>query len=160
MKARHNLAKEHFTPIVRTIGLPGSPIKTILDLRIKLREERERMNNDGVVLNQPTDALIIHGDGNLVINDDEEIVGGFNPMNPMKLILVGAKLVKEPSNAPDGRLIDNIRASKKWKFAPKAVDTVEAAQNFRESLRDWTSCRRYHTLFSLPPASVQSRVNL
>lgn len=154
MRARHSLAKEHFTPVNREIGTAAHPITTIEALRAALMAERNKPKH------QPTNALIIHGDGNLAINEDPGIL----ELNPMKLILEGARIVHRSSLI--GTLDTAMLGSGKWQFAAMRVVTGAAnadasvvkdhgVSSVKEALavtaprRDWTSCKRYHMIFSI-----------
>src|SRR3569832_1698425 len=109
---------------------------------------------------RPTNALIIHGDGNLTINEDP----GIFQFNPMKLVLEGARIVCEPTEAVDC-LDDAMRYTHKWQVdkarvatgsnlgttyvISHSVDSVDAALQFVAPKRRWNSCKRYHTIFTL-----------
>ncbi|OGN55623.1 MAG: hypothetical protein A3D96_00830 [Chlamydiae bacterium RIFCSPHIGHO2_12_FULL_44_59] len=153
VRERHSLAKEHFTPVNREIGSAANPITTIEALREALTAERNKPKH------QPTNALIIHGDGNLAINEDPGILG----LNPMKLILEGARIVHKPSAAV--RLDDAMWRTGKWQVAAvrvvtsanvdasavndHGVSSTEEALAVTAPRRDWTSCKRYHMIFSI-----------
>ena len=132
----HRLAKEHFTPVTREIGTPAHPITTISQLSVALDDERRSDPK-----NRPTDALIIHGDGNLEITADPGILD----FNPMKLILVGARIVPQPVLRHP--LSDVMARTGKWRNeqAPSVIEALASAAPRRE----WLSCKRYHTIFQL-----------
>jgi hypothetical protein len=65
VREKHSLAKEHLTPIDRHIGKVFSPSQNIKDLEDELSRE---FTSD--LKHRPTNALIIHGNGNLEINED------------------------------------------------------------------------------------------
>lgn len=116
--------------------------------------------------NRPTNALIIHGDGLLTINDDPGILD----FNPMKLVLEGAKIVHEPSAAMSGRLDDQMRTTGKWQVSvfrvatssnpsnssvnSHSVNSVDDALRANAPRRSWTSCKRYHMIFNLARPQV------
>jgi len=155
MRQRHSLAKEHFTPINREIGSIAHPIGTIKELRQALAAEKNKPKH------QPTNALIIHGDGNLAINEDPGILD----LNPMKLILEGAQIVHRPSASLAGRLDEEMGRTGKWQVAASRVVTaanvdasfaedhrvssIEEALKATAPRRDWTSCKRYHMIFTI-----------
>jgi hypothetical protein len=159
VRENHLLTKEHLTPVNREIGSASNPIKTRNELRQALEAER---NADPK--NRPTNALIIHGNGSLTINEDPGIL----QFNPMKLVLEGAKIVHEPSST--GRLDDAMRRTGKWQVRAIRIvtsssvnDAAEGAHNVNsidEALqafaprRSWTSCKRYHMIFNLARPQV------
>ena len=106
VRGKHNLAKEHFIPVNREIGSVSNPITT----REELGEafDAERQSNPK---NRLTNVLIIHGDGNLTINEDPGILR----FNPMKLVLEGARIVHQPSAT--GRLDDAMYHTGKWQVS-------------------------------------------
>lgn len=152
IREKHSLVKEHFTPINRTIGSVANPIKTRHELSEALAAERKSDPK-----NRRTDALIIHGDGNLTINEEPGIMA----FNPMKLILDGVKIVHEP--AMGDRLDDKMRSSRKWEVGPRIITNdpsvagakVQQAKSIDDALkyvapkRAWNSCKRYHTIFEM-----------
>ncbi len=91
VRKNHRLTKESLTPVNRVIGSADNPIKNTKELLEALKNERE-----SDLKNCPTNALIIHGDGKLTINNDLGILR----FNPMKLVLEGARIVHEPSLDP------------------------------------------------------------
>src|SRR3569832_1294265 len=97
VREKHGLAKEHLTPINREIGSSSTPIKNRQELYTALLNEFLHDSK-----HRPTNALIIHGDGNLTINEDPGILR----LNPMKLVLVGAQIVCESSSR--ARLFDEM----------------------------------------------------
>ncbi len=103
VRAKHRLAKEHLTPVDRHIGNVFNPIQSINDLVAELKQEF-----DSDLKHRPTNALIIHGNGNLEINEDPGILR----FNPMKLVLEGAAIVHRPSLF--GRLDNAMHATGKW----------------------------------------------
>lgn len=153
VRLRHELVKKHFTPINREIGSTACPIETLKGLQQALAAEKNKHPR------QPTNALIIHGNGNLKINEDPGILA----LNPMKLILKGAQIVHESSIA--GRLDDAMRVSNKWKIPSSrlvvsgkgdsacleehTVSTIEEALKITAPYRDNTSGKRYHMIFSV-----------
>ena len=158
VREKHHLVKEHLTPINREIGSTSNPIKTIEALRHALNIERTSDPK-----NHPTNALIIHGDGALTINEDPGILD----FNPKKLILDGAQIVHQPS--PTDRLDDAMVRSGKWKPStfrlvtgnpdnPGAilnrVNSIEEALQATAPRRSWTSCKRYHMIFNLARPNV------
>lgn len=154
VRKKHRLVKEHLTPIDRDIGSASNPIKTRDELRQALKVER---NLD--LKNRPINALIIHGDGKLTINEDLGILH----FNPMKLVLEGAKIVHEPSRMR--RLDDAMYSTGKWQVSavsvvtPSNVDdaatnahhvnSIDDALQASAPRRSWTSCKRYHMIFNL-----------
>jgi hypothetical protein len=154
MRQRHNLAKEHFTPINREIGTVDHPITTIEALKQALTVEQNKPKH------QPTHALIIHGDGNLAINEDPGIL----QLNPMKLVLDGAKIVHMPS--VEGRLDDAMEKTGKWNgytirtvTAANVDAAVQEALEVTAPLRGGFSYKRYHQIFTLNrPQQVPARM--
>lgn len=156
VREKHHFAIEHFTPINREIGSVANPIKSSKELLDELRKEK---SSDAK--HRPTNALIIHGDGNLKINDDPGILA----INPMKLILEGARIVHEPTASMSGRLDDQMRYTRKWQVSSfrevssSKTDTtfVKAQENksIEEALqataprRSWFSCKRYHMIYNV-----------
>jgi hypothetical protein len=155
IREKHSLVKEHFTPINRVIGSVANPIKTRHELHEAIAAERKSDPK-----NHRTDAMIIHGDGNLTINEDPGILA----FNPMKLILDGVKIVHEP--AMGDRLDDKMLFSGKWKVGPRMITNdpsiagakVQQAKSIDDALRyeapkrSWTSCKRYHTIIEMAKA--------
>lgn len=152
MRQRHALAKEHFTPINRVIGSIAHPINTIQELRDALKREQNQPKH------QPTNALVIHGNGQLAINEDPGILR----LNPMKLILDGAQIVHRPSAI--GRLDDAMWETGKWQVGATRIITVanidataindHGVASVKEALevqapRRKGTCRQYHMIFSL-----------
>lgn len=159
VRENHRLTKEHLTPINREIGSASNPIKTRTQLRQALQAERKADPK-----NRPTTALIIHGDGNLTINEDLGILR----FNPMKLVLEGAEIVHESSVAE--RLDDAMYKTGKWQISAVRVATssnpnnsgpnshsvtsVDDALRATAPRRSWTSCKRYHMIFNLARPQV------
>lgn len=159
VRENHRLTNEHLTPINREIGSASNPIKTRDELRQALEAERKADPK-----NQPTIALIIHGDGNLTINEDPGILR----FNPMKLVLEGAQIVHQPSAI--GRLDEAMYSTGKWQVSAVRVATSSNPDNtFANShgvnsiadalratapRRSWTSCKRYHMIFNLARPQV------
>jgi hypothetical protein len=159
VRGKHGLAKEHFTPVNREIGSVSDPITTREELSNAL--DAERQSNPK---NRPTNALIIHGDGALTINEDPGIL----QFNPMKLVLEGATIVHQSSAA--GRLDDAMNRTGKWQvnavrvvsssnpdnsFAKSQnVNSVDDALRASAPRRSWTSCKRYHMIFDLARPQV------
>lgn len=159
VRENHRLTKEHLTPVNREIGSVSNPITTREELRKAL--EAECRSNPK---NRPTTALIIHGDGNLTINEDPGIL----QFNPMKLVLEGAQIVHQPSAA--GRLDDAMFRSGKWQVSAirvatssnpdnsgattHSVKSVDDALRATAPRRSLTSCKRYHTIFNLARPQV------
>jgi hypothetical protein len=115
------------------IGVEGEGYKTWNALSNDLHRMADMVKADGSV----TEALVIYGDGNLQINDDPGILR----FNPMKLILVGAKLVHEPSSAGAGRLDDQLSSDRRpeWKGSgfracPGTFTPVEEVASVKEAL--------------------------
>jgi len=145
VREKHGLAKEHLTPINREIGSSSTPIKNRQELYTALLNEFLHDSK-----HRPTNALIIHGDGNLTINEDPGILR----LNPMKLVLVGAQIVCESSSR--ARLFDEMSNTHKWRKGAASVttsrsinDSVDEALRVVAPKRSWTSCKRYHTIFTL-----------
>lgn len=154
VRGKHRLTNEHFTPVNREIGSISNPITTRDQLENALDAE---LQSDPK--NHLTDALIIHGDGNLTINEDPGIL----KFNPMKLILEGCKIVHEPSAI--GRLDDKMFGTGKWQISPvrtitgsdadksgaKAhrVNSIDDALKAAAPRRSWASCKRYHMIFNV-----------
>jgi hypothetical protein len=153
VREKHSLAKEHLTPIDRPIGTVDRPIQTIEYLNKTLSRE---FKSD--LKHRPTNALIIHGDGKLEINEDPGILR----FNPMKLVLEGAAIVHNPSMF--GRLDDAMCKTGKWLAAgvreasasigsdntfahTHPVDSIEEALQTTAPWR--SSCKRYHMVFTL-----------
>jgi len=154
VQENHRLIQEHLTPVNREIGTVSNPIKTRNELFKALEAEYKSDSK-----NRPTNALIIHGDGTLTINEDPGILR----FNPMKLILEGARIVHQPSAI--GRLDDQMYDTRKWQVS--AVRTVNASnvddaaegshkvESIDDALiasaprRSWTSLKRYHMIFTL-----------
>lgn len=159
VRENHRLTKEHLTPVNREIGSASNPIKTRDELRQALEAERKADPK-----NRPTNALIIHGDGALTINEDLGIL----QFNPMKLVLEGAQIVHQPSAA--GRLDDAMFRTGKWQVSmfreatasnpdnsgvnSHSVNSVDAALRASAPRRSWTSCKRYHMIFNLARPQV------
>lgn len=159
VRGNHALTKEHFTPVNRVIGSTFNPITTYEELRKELAAER-KFNPK----NQPTNALIIHGDGNLTINEDPGIL----QFNPMKLVLVGAQIVHRPSAS--GRLDDAMSRTGKWQVSAvrvatstnpdtsftksQSVNSIDDALKASAPRRNWTSSKRYHMIFNLARPQV------
>lgn len=154
VRERHALAKEHFTPVVRHIGSKENPITNDDELRTQLKAEWDKP------LHQPTDAIVIHGNGKLEINAEPGIL----QFNPMKLILAGAKIVHKPS--PVDRLDDRMGRTGKWKStevfrqvtahdvskASIGADTmasVQAALDDPLSARGWFTCKKWHVVYQV-----------
>ncbi len=155
VRERHYRVKEHLTPINREIGSASDPVSDRRQLSQLLFEEGCRFDRN----NRPTNALIIHGDGNLTINADLGILR----FNPMKLILDGAKIVHEPNHGLDERLDDKMTGTGKWKFdfrrtaasanvISRSVASIDEALQVTAPRRSWTSCKRYHMVFTLATA--------
>jgi hypothetical protein len=153
VREKHSLVKEHLTPINRHIGNVFNPIQNIAELEEQLSRE---FNSD--LKHRPTNALIIHGNGNLEINEDPGILR----FNPMKLVLEGAAIVHRPSLF--GRLDNKMHATGGWETKgvrkvtaltrPDAslvvthrVCSIEEALQTTAPWRD--SCKRYHMVFML-----------
>lgn len=159
VREKHCLAKEHLTPIDRKMGSVSSPIKTREELRQALKVERE-----SDLKNRPTNALIIHGDGALTINEDPGILD----FNPMKLVLEGAQIVHQPSAS--SRLDDAMYRTGKWQISAfrvatasnpdnsgantHSVNSVDDALQATAPRRSRTSCKRYHMIFNLARPQV------
>lgn len=159
VRENHRLTKEHLTPINREIGSASNPIKTGDELRQALETERK-----ADLKNRATNAIIIHGDGNLTINEDLGIL----QFNPMKLVLEGAQIVHQPSAT--SRLDDEMYRTGKWQvnavrvatssnpdnsFAQsQRVSSVDDALRATAPRRSWTSCKRYHMIFNLARPQV------
>jgi hypothetical protein len=139
VRENHRLTKAHFTPIIRTIGSPDNPITSIKNLQKALKEERE-----ADPINRLTDTLVIHGDGNLKINEDPGILR----FNPMKLVLEGAQIVHNPSHF--GRFDEAIMKTGNWKFAKSSVATIDIALTIQAPRRSRFSCKRFHVLVGVP----------
>ena|SRR3569832_821813 len=155
VREKHGLAKEHLTPVDRQIGDSSNPIKTREDLTNALFTEFFHDSK-----HRPTNALIIHGDGNLTINEEQYIL----PFNPMKLVLVGARIVRK--SPEEGQLDDAMRFTHKWQVdearvetgskhdttyvISHSVDSIDEALQVVAPKRSWTSCKRYHMIFTLP----------
>lgn len=137
VRDNHRLAKEHLTPIDRLIGSVSNPIVNRSDLCKALQKERSDPKN------RPTNALIIHGDGKLTINEDLTILN----LNPMRLILQGVKIVPKSSISLDGRLDDGMRSTGKWIYP--SINSFKEALEEIAPWRSWTSCKRYHMVFTL-----------
>jgi hypothetical protein len=153
VREKHALAKQHFIPVVRQIGSKESPITNIDQLKEGLRAEWAKP------LHQPTDAIVIHGNGSLEINAEPGIL----EFNPIKLILVGAKIVHKPC-AVD-RLDDRMGRTGKWKGAEtfrqitsaqdvnKASIGVNVFGSVQEALDDpltsrgWFTCKKWHVVY-------------
>lgn len=158
VRGKHSLAKEHFTPVNREIGSVSSPITTREELLNALEEEHQSNPK-----NRPTTALIIHGNGNLTINEDPGILR----FNPMKLVLEGARIVNEPF--VEG-LNDVMYRTCKWEVSmirveiasnpgnsganSQSVNSVDDALRVTAPRRSWTSCKRYHMIFNLTRPQV------
>lgn len=155
VRKKHRLTKEHLTPINRQIGTVSEPIKTRKELEDALKAERASDPK-----NCPTNALIIHGNGTLTINEEPGIL----QFNPMKLILEGAKIVHQSSNG--ARLDDLMHITDKWQTSSAfreatssnpnnsratshSVNSVEDALRVTAPRRGWISCKRYHMIFNL-----------
>lgn len=149
IRGMHRLVREHFTPVDRVIGSVANPIKTREALSAAIRAERESDPK-----NRRTNAMIIHGDGNLTINEDPGILA----FNPMKLILNGVKIVHQPAAAP--RLDDGMIRSGKWEGGARIITpnnacapgakvqqakSIDYALRYEAPKRSW--CKQYHTVF-------------
>ncbi len=157
VRAKHRLTKEHFTPVNREIGSTSNPITSREALREAL--EKEKISDPK---NHLTNALIIHGDGKLTINEDP----GIFDFNPMKLVLDGVQIVHGPASSP--RLDDRMSASGKWQVSGfrtattatpnnsganvHTVNSIDEALQATAPRRSLTSCRRYHMIFNLARA--------
>jgi hypothetical protein len=146
MIRRHNMAKKHFTPIERLdIGSFSKPITNIEDLKGELK----KLNDD--LEHRPINSLFIHGK-NLEIDQDP----GIWHLNPMKLILRGARLKSGPvkndcfhiPSLHDKMFLGYLDKDPKWLDASRTVSSIKEALVFPAPRRDWTSCKRYHLLFS------------
>lgn len=156
VRENHRLAKEHLTPINREIGSASNPIITRDELKQALNAARKADPK-----NRPTNALIIHGDGALTINEDLGIL----QFNPMKLVLEGAQIVHQPSASMDGRLDEKMARTGKWQvnasrlatpsnpdnsFAKsQSVTSVDDALRVTAPRRNWASRKRYHMVFNV-----------
>jgi len=161
-RENHRLVKEHFTPVDRHIGSVDRPITTIDELRKELFNERLHYPK-----NPPTNALIIHGDGDLTINEDP---GNYIlPFKPMKLILEGTHLVHERAQLRPP-LDEQLHNAGTWQSYPKRPSrgtyvqihhvnsTEEALQTPapRRSLAPWS--KHYHMVFETPRGKAQIQV--
>ena len=146
-RKKHLLVKEHLTPMNREIGSVKQPITT----DAKLREALDKVWDEDT-MHRPTEALIIHGDGNLELNADPGIL----QFNPMKLILEGAQIVHKPCPSIFGRLIENMNKTHKWKNVWKMpIATVEDALKIPLRRREWLTCKCFHQVIYVPrPASA------
>lgn len=155
VREKHLLAKEHLTPIDRHIGKMLNPIQSVEDLQKALKLEFE-----SDLKHRPTNALIIHGNGKLEINEDPGILR----FNPMKLVLEGAAIVNRPSMF--GRLDEAMYGIHKWEaqgvrkvtaltssdvsfVRTHRVCSIEEALQTTAPRRNRTSCKRYHMIFML-----------
>lgn len=143
VRKKHHLAKEHLTPINREIGSASNPIKTRDELAQALEVDRKSDPK-----NRQTNALIIYGDGALTINENTGILVS----NPKKLILVGAKIVCEQSDA--ARLCDVISETGKWLTNAVHIATVDDALRTIAPKRSWSSSKRYHMIFNVARPQV------
>jgi hypothetical protein len=147
------LVRDHFTPITRTLGSDENPIRTREQLRDAVQAEYEQDP-----IHHLTEALIIHGDGALTINEESGIINRFNPM---KLILKGARIVHE--SCAYTRLDDLIFSSSKWKVESDFLTTPDAtgysqsqrvasiaeALEVKAPIRDCFTRKCYHLLFTV-----------
>lgn len=88
----HRLVIRHYTSVDHTIGAPENRLNLEA---IKQQLSDLRQNNQ---LNQPTKNLIVYAEEGTAINEDPGIIG----FDPQKTILVGARIVHQPSRV--GRL--------------------------------------------------------
>lgn len=153
VRKNHLLIKESLTPINREIGSSSNPIKTRDELEQALEAERK-----ADLKHRPTNALIIHGNGALTINEDLGIL----EFNPMKLVLEGARIVHQPCHI--SRLDDAMSATRKWQMHAfriatpsnpdnslansQSVSSVEDALRVTAPRRGWT-WKRYHMVFNV-----------
>ena len=140
VQEKQRLAKEHLTPVNREIGSATHPIESREELAAALRAERTSDPK-----NRPTNALIIHGNGALTINDDPGILR----FNPMKLVLEGARIVHEPSASPSGPLEEAMYHTGKWQSGTDRVNSIDEALQATASRRSLAPCKRYHMVFAL-----------
>jgi hypothetical protein len=155
-RINHRLVREHLTPVNREIGTWERPIRSDEQLRAVLAGE---WNNDA--RHRPTNALIIHADGNLEINTEPGILR----FNPMRLILEGAQIVHRSSAT--SRLDDRMHATGKWNtgdgwrsatnanphasvVAQRQILTVAQALEAPLRKRGWLTCKCFHEVFQLP----------
>ncbi len=141
VREKHRLVQEHLTTINREIGSVAKPITSRNELYEALSNARLSDRK-----NRPTDALIIHGDGKLTINEDPGILH----FNPMKLILEGARIVHEPNSSMESRLDEAIARTGKWIGSVVVrVNSINEALQTTAPRRSWLSCKRYHMIFNL-----------
>ncbi|NGX33834.1 MAG: hypothetical protein K1060chlam1_00175 [Candidatus Anoxychlamydiales bacterium] len=153
----HNLAKKHFTPIdVMAIG-----------------SEDNRLDEDGIIaelakvkkdpLNRKVNNLVIYGNGNVQFNTDP----GFVLMDPKKVVMVGARIIRDPCHSI--RLDDKLSGKKRWlekrfrgisnikqvvasTFAAQLrVSSVKEALNHRTPRRSFLSSKRFHAVYLVYP---------
>lgn len=138
VREKHILARKYFTPVDRReIGSVLNPIRTREDLENAIDFEQAKADY------HLTNTLIIHGDGNITINKDLGIVGYFNPM---KLILEGVSIGKEPSEDRFQLSLRDELENKKWMEGQ--AKTIDDALQATAPRRSWISCKRYHLLFN------------
>ena len=156
-RKNHRLVKEHLTPMNREIGTFDQPITTYEALSEALAKAW-----DDDAMHRPTNALIIHADGNVELNIDPGILR----FNPMKLILEGAKIVHK--SCPVERLDDELVRARKWEFANGGwriatrenpdvpgttmmeTNTIEQALEAPLRRRGWLTCKCFHRVFVIP----------
>lgn len=150
VRKKHALIKDHYIPINRTIGSLDQPIQSESQLVEKLQQLAYIFDPK----KQLTNALIIHGNGNLKINSAVEIPR----INPMKLILVGSQIVPSVTSHFDKEMYETNKwevYSAEWPAHVRGRLRVINAHSIEEALqetaprRSWISCKRYHQIFSI-----------
>jgi hypothetical protein len=150
VRKNHRLVREHLIPINREIGTFLLPIKTEDELKEALTREGKNY------LNRPTNALIIHGDGNLQINDEPGIL----QFNPMRLVLEGALIISQSSYK--SRLDEDLLSTRKWESTHgwkmftqvgtilTKVNTIVEALEAPLRRRGWLTWKCFHRVFVVP----------
>ncbi len=145
MRAKHRLAKLHFTLVDKTIGSEENR----LDER-GIQAELTKLKD--APLHQKVNNLIIYGNGNVEFKADP----GFVAMNPKKVVLVGARIIRD--SLVTTQLDDTLAAKKEW-FSrsvlgdtdPTLVRQINIA-SVKEALdhippRRPCSSKTYHTVY-------------
>jgi hypothetical protein len=146
---------------LRTIGAPNDPVLSQMQLQTKLSEAWTKKEKD--TPGQPTDILMIFAKKDLIIGQDP----GFVQFNPMKVILVGAKIGEKVfgnrlgdkndkgqyvSAAPLKSFKTTLEESGKWQV--KDVQGTGAAIQDTPDTRSWFPCKPWHLVYNVPGSDV------
>lgn len=117
IRKRHELILTHYIPIDRTVGGERQRLN-LAQIRLALDEQRKQNH-----LDQATNNLIIYAQEGTNINDDPGILD----LNPRKIVLVGAKIVHEPSAF--GRMDDMMVSSSDWESGVRINHSTYVSQH-------------------------------